>query len=142
LKTYFLLDDLYNHFSKFGTLVDYTIILDANNSPQGCGFVQFLIEESVAKALAQSHVIGHSRLSVRRAVPEDAIPRTDDDEEKEENNDTSEFHPQSYSRSQNKKIWIAGMNPLTDEGYFFRFLFLSYFLRRCGEIFFKVWECA
>jgi len=73
LNLLFSLEELFYHFSKRGTLVDYVICKDERGVSKGFGFVQFVKGESVAKALAQSHIIGNSKLQVRVVQWEDLM---------------------------------------------------------------------
>lgn len=47
-------EQLKEHFSKFGEINDIQLLQKPNGKPVGCGFVQFVVKQNAAKAIAHT----------------------------------------------------------------------------------------
>lgn len=62
------------HFSAYGTVVD-AVVMGSKARPRGFGFVTFLNEDDANAALAEQQTIDGRVVDVKRAVPEDSLPK-------------------------------------------------------------------
>lgn len=70
----------YNHFQKYGPIVEAQIMKDRKNSrSRGFGFVRYHNEESVDEVLRYDHTINGKLVEVKKALPKHALSMNHED---------------------------------------------------------------
>ncbi|CAM9335672.1 unnamed protein product [Chrysoparadoxa australica] len=68
-------ESLSEYFSKFGTLLDVTLMKDKyTGQPRGFGFIKFDEPAALAAVLAAEHTVDGRSVDVKRAVPKNEAP--------------------------------------------------------------------
>lgn len=124
-------DILTDYFSKFGEVVESTIVRDkVTKNIKGFGFILFSDSSSVDKALEENHTILGRVVDVKRALPrtEQQLDRSYQTHGNSSNNSISvsdDVHNNDWFKT--KKIFVGGLSTITKEE-------LSSFFGKFGNI--------
>ncbi|KAH3679203.1 hypothetical protein WICPIJ_008703, partial [Wickerhamomyces pijperi] len=65
-----------SYFSKYGEVIDYTIMRDANGRSRGFGFLTFTTKKSVDEVLKTQHILDGKVIDPKRAIPREEQDKT------------------------------------------------------------------